>query len=186
MLKGQCQRQFKPICKDEIPLNAEYKNIEDLVEAFKEHCVPKILAEQKFYKNQPSPGEAIRVACAKGHSHQRRIPKSSLRIAKKRLLRKELQLSTCSSFNQLYEAVNTEIRSIYKIGDLTVYDIAHRIGLHLGANLKPKDVYLHRGTREGAKILGLVERGQKKINGSDLKDPLKGLEPQIVEDFLCI
>ena len=40
-----------------------------------------------------------------------------------------------------------------ELGELTVYDVAHRIGAYL--QLEPDVVYLHRGTRIGARYLGL-------------------------------
>jgi hypothetical protein len=50
------------------------------------------------------------------------------------------------------------IRPIPGIGELAVYDTALRIGARLG--LEPAKVYLHAGTRAGAKALGLAYGGR--------------------------
>ena len=80
--------------------------------------------------------------------------------------------------------VDSTIRAIRGIGDLTIYDTSLRIGAKLG--LYPKAVYLHRGVISGAKALGLNYR-QKSIPIKDIPEPISNnLEPYEIEDFLCI
>ncbi|MBI1997211.1 MAG: hypothetical protein HYW03_03845 [Deltaproteobacteria bacterium] len=64
-----------------------------------------------------------------------------------------------------------------------VYDTALRIGARLG--LEPERVYIHSGTRVGARRLGLDWRA-KWIEPKDLPKPLRSLPPWQVEDILCI
>jgi len=92
-------------------------------------------------------------------------------------------LQGASSFDELFELVEALIRPIYGIGELAVYDTALRIGERLG--LEPTKVYLHRGTREGAKALGLAYR-RKAIELAELPTELRSLPARELEDVLCI
>ena len=73
------------------------------------------------------------------------------------------------------------IGGIHGIGELAVYDIACRIGAFLG--LSPERVYLHAGTREGARALGLRGASVRKM---DLPRAFGRLSPGEIEDCLCI
>ena len=143
--------------------------------------------EYRFYKIQPSLEKAIEVATlsklpsGKRHWHQRRIPHEILERARIRLL--AAKLDECKSFSQLIEKISWELEEIKGIGDLTVYDISHRIGLYLG--LEPKLVYLHAGTRAGAKAIG-IGRGKQTLFVKDLPEAFGVLKPSEIEDCLCI
>jgi hypothetical protein len=62
-------------------------------------------------------------------------------------------LQSAKTFEELHRVILNKIGDIQGIGELTVYDIAVRIGAEL--NLAPAVVFLHAGTRIGAKALGL-------------------------------
>ena len=62
-------------------------------------------------------------------------------------------IKQASDFSALHQLVETEIKPIVGIGNLAVYDIAHRIGSYFGK--PPTLVYLHSGTAVGAAALGL-------------------------------
>src|SRR5215468_2342022 len=64
-----------------------------------------------------------------------------------------------------------------------VYDTALRIGAKLG--VFPKEVYLHAGTRVGARKLGL-DASKPTVKMSFLPTHLRTLRPHEVEDVLCI
>jgi hypothetical protein len=70
------------------------------------------------------------------------------------------------------------------VGELMVYDTALRIGAFL--KLEPVSVYLHAGTKTGAKALGLTVSGKKNINVTDLPKEFRKLKPHEIEDCLCI
>lgn len=70
-----------------------------------------------------------------------------------------------------------------EVGELYVYDAALRLGAHLG--LAPTFVYLHAGTRLGARALGLGQ-GRAYLEMHELPLPLQALSPDEVESFLCI
>ena len=93
------------------------------------------------------------------------------------------QLRRATSFDDLFDLVDKHILPIQGIGPLTVYDTALRIGARLG--LSPTRVYLHAGTRAGARELGLdAQRGT--IEMDELPEPLRQLSPREAEDLLCI
>lgn len=72
---------------------------------------------------------------------------------------------------------------IHDIGPLTIYDTALRIGAFL--RLEPAVVYLHRGTREGAKAIGENHRSEC-LDVRELPRPFQRLKPYEIEDCLCI
>ncbi len=63
------------------------------------------------------------------------------------------------------------------------YDTVFRIGISMG--VYPQNVYLHRGTRDGAKALGIY-KGKDVLEMSELPVELRKMKPYQVEDFLCI
>jgi hypothetical protein len=75
------------------------------------------------------------------------------------------------------------VSDINGLAELYAYDTAARIGAKLG--LAPRQVYLHRGTREGAKNLGF-ESSRKTIARSELPVELRGLAADEIENLLCI
>lgn len=119
----------------------------------------------------------------KRHPHQHRIPPDGLEEAERRLRANLPQLRACTSFAELFDLVESLIDPIYRIGPLAVYDISLRIGARFG--LEPELVYLHRGTRVGARRLGLDWRA-KALEPTSLPAPLQKLKPHEVEDVLCI
>jgi hypothetical protein len=116
------------------------------------------------------------------YDHQRRIPRASLQIVRERL--RTAPLKQCSTFDELLAVVDEATRQIPKVGELMVYDTALRIGANLG--IEPDRVYLHAGTRVGARKLGLLRPGAHWIARRDLPEPLRSLPPWLVEDILCI
>lgn len=69
------------------------------------------------------------------------------------------------------------------MGALTIYDTAVKIGAHLG--LEPTSVYLHTGTRDGARALGLDVRGGT-IPIDSLPPEFARLDADEIEDCLCM
>ncbi len=115
--------------------------------------------------------------------HQHRIPKDSLRKAAAVLADAGAEMAACSDFEELYGTVSRRIRDIHMIGDLTIYDIAHRIGVNLG--IQPQSVYLHRGTAEGIRILGLLGFNGR-LDVDDLPEAFRQLSPNEIEGCLYL
>jgi hypothetical protein len=158
-----------------------------IVARYKEECCLRSTAELESFADEPSLDAAIdraglaRQPTGKRYSHQRRIPGEVLAAARRRLRR--AHLSASGSFDDLYQRVQKAIRPIPGVGALMVYDSALRIGAKL--KLTPARVYLHAGTRVGARALGLNWRADS-IARTELPRVLRRLPPHQVEDLLCI
>lgn len=143
--------------------------------------------EMRAFEGERNPAAAIRRAAlsqwwnGKRHPHQRRIPIMLLRQAEERLQAVGPSLAKAADFAELHRLVEEEIGRIEGIGELTVYDIAHRVGAHFGK--APRLVYLHAGTRAGAR--GLNIKGDS-IDPASLPEAFSRLSPAEIEDCLCI
>jgi hypothetical protein len=144
-------------------------------------------AEMEDYRTEKSRVAAIRRAAlcefrnGKRHPHQYRIPRRGLELAEERLQAAAKELAAARDFDALHEIVKREIGSDHGIGRLVVYDIAHRIGAYLGK--APALVYLHRGTKKGAAILGFCGDA---LDPKILPAAFRKLTPAEIEDCLCI
>ena len=145
--------------------------------------------ELAFYRGMNSLDQAIEKAgnaeCEDGtkYDHQWRIPTPTLARAAKALLAKRAEISKCSNFQNLIDLVKGTLGPMKGIGELALYDTALRIGARL--EIEPEYVYLHRGTRKGAKALGLASR-HKYLKVSELPKEFARLKPREIEDCLCI
>jgi len=160
-----------------------------IVKDYIKHHRANAANELRWIKIQQNFEEALFIAtyaicpCGKRFSHQRRIPNSVLSEAHKKLLICKGSILCCKSFDDLYQIVFSEIHSIHGIGDLTVYDTTLRIGAWL--KIEPVTVFLHAGTRVGAKRLGL-NASRKVLTLSEVPTPLRKLLAREIEDVLCI
>ena len=116
-------------------------------------------------------------------SHQRRLKQTTLEEAREVLLSVSGRLRRTKDFDQLHESIQHALDGIKGLGSLYFYDTALRIGANL--RMLPERVYLHRGTRAGAKALGLEWR-ESSLDPECLPKELASLKPHEVEDFLCI
>jgi hypothetical protein len=149
----------------------------------------KAQRELRYFKIQRTLEEAVSLAAlakkpnGKRFSHQRRIPEPVLKRAEAKLLRAVPRLRRAKFFDELHYIIETEILPIFGIGELMVYDTALRVGAKLG--LEPTQVFLHAGTRVGARKLG-INGGRKSVPISEFPAPLRRLSAKEVEDVLCI
>jgi hypothetical protein len=151
-------------------------------------CVDK---ELNWFRQQPTLSEAIYLAAlainskCKRYSHQRRLSKTALEQARDILLENEKEIELCRSqdFDDLFALLERLLVPVKGVGELYVYDTALRIGARIG--LLPKRVYLHAGTRVGAKALGF-DGNSKVLEVSQLPDWLHQLQPHEIEDVLRI
>jgi hypothetical protein len=145
--------------------------------------------ERRWFAIQRSLEEAISLAAlargpgGKRLSHQRRIPGSVLADCRRQLLSAIPRLRRASTFEKLHQVVLETVGVIRGAGELYVYDTTVRIGANLG--LEPQLVFLHRGTREGARSLGF-EPSRKTISPEEFPAVLRKLKPLEIEDALCI
>jgi hypothetical protein len=163
------------------------RNLADVVRMYRRECGPRTDRELGSFAQEPTVARAVRRAGlaqrpdGKRYDHQRRLSRATLRTMATLLQR--APLSGCRSFHDLYERVAGIIGSVPGVGSLTVYDTALRIGARL--RLSPDHVYLHAGTRKGARRLGL-DATAEYLRREDLPRELRVLPAQAVEDVLCI
>jgi hypothetical protein len=150
---------------------------------------PRAQTELDWFKQQPTLKSAINLAAlatnsnSKRYSHQRRLKKETLERARIILSANLENIEKCGSFDELFTLIEIALQSVGGIGELFVYDTALRIGAKL--NLFPDEVYLHTGTRVGAKALGFDGKATA-IEITALPIELRQLEPHEIEDVLCI
>lgn len=100
---------------------------------------------------------------------------------------KEQKLRGAKSFDEVYEIVKE--CKVAGFGELSIYDAAVRISAYLG--FKPTQVFLHAGTRTGAKYLeekGLLGESLSQkdtLPVSDFPQPTQKLDALQLENFLC-
>jgi hypothetical protein len=99
------------------------------------------------------------------------------------LARKAHRLHSCNDFEGLLLIARKAAKRIWGIGELTVYDTTYRIGAYL--RKAPGKVYLHAGTREGAKALGFDGK-RAFILPRELPTSFQKLNVYEIEDCLCI
>jgi hypothetical protein len=144
--------------------------------------------EERWFAIQGSLEDAIeRAAMAvspagKRLSHQRRIPKAVLRAWTGALLKRRADIRHAKTFGELHDILSEVGAELHGIGRLTVYDTSTRIGAFL--KLEADRVYLHAGTRDGARALGLIQRDS--LLPSDLPKAFRRLSSGEIEDCLCI
>jgi len=118
------------------------------------------------------------------HSHQRRVGRVKLNFFAEQLKLKEAEIKKAKNFDELLSIV--EAVKCDRIAALTHYDTATRIGAYL--DLFPDKIYLHTGTRVGAKHL-LGDITNRKFITVD-KLPKEFLQHDLTasefEDILCI
>lgn len=165
------------------------RTLGNLVQEYVLYCRPLARHELQFFTSQPTFTETIEVSAlcqdsaGKRFSHQRRRSQATLIEARDILVSRSRQLQRCRSFQELHDAVNSLVVHVRDLGPLYSYDTAVHIGAKLG--LMPDEVYLHSGTRKGARALGLPYR-QPTLQISSLPIALHQLAGYEIEDFLCI
>jgi hypothetical protein len=117
----------------------------------------------------------------KKHPHQWRLQHRALAAATARL--RQARLESPRDFDELYARVDKALNPVRGVGPLYIYDTALRIGAY--RRLLPERIYLHAGTRVGARALGLDHR-QDAVSLDALPACFHGLQPHEVEDLLCV
>lgn len=164
-------------------------SIQEIVADYVRRVRSSAKLELSFYASRANMAEAIRVGANartvddKRHDHQRRIPGKSLAELARRLLDSEPEVKASTTFAELHDLVKHLAEGVYRIGKLTIYDTAVRIGAKLG--LAPQRVYLHAGTKEGAAAFR-IDTSEEAIAPTDLPREFRKLAPFEIEDVLCI
>ncbi|MBU0507503.1 hypothetical protein KKH27_01520 [bacterium] len=168
--------------------STEQETLADLVSEF-QATPQRCCDDDEYYAGLTTLEEVIQKAAlaltATGSvsSHQRQwVRPESMQQAVPILLAAIESIRACKDFDSLLLLTTRKLAGIDGLGDLYYYDTSRRIGAFLG--LFPLRVYLHRGTKEGAKALGL-DHTRPYINMVSVPPELRCLEPKHVEDFLC-
>lgn len=157
------------------------------IENYNQGIRPTVVRDHSHYSSKPT-FEALMAAVEKcenhagrRHSHQWRVAHDACIQTANNLRKSERAIRSCTSFAQLIEIVGE--CSVKGYAELSVYDTAVRIGAWLG--IYPDYVYLHRGTRVGARMLGLPTNRQYLLI-SELPVPLQAVSADDAENILCI
>lgn len=145
--------------------------------------------ELEWFRSQPDLQTAVDVAAravnreGKRYSHQYKIRADSICSARQRLARDLDRIKGAANFGVLVRTIKEILNPTDGVAELYVYDCALRVGAFLG--YLPKQIFLHAGTRDGARALGL-EWKERFLYVSDMPEELRVLEPYEIEDVLCI
>lgn len=159
--------------------------VQDYVQRYRESA----REELEWFRSQPDLASAVDVAAravnreGKRYSHQYKIKAGSISAARKRLGANLNRIETAQNFGVLVRTVQDILRPTDGVAELYVYDTALRIGAYLGH--LPKQIFLHAGTRDGARALKLPA-DERFLYVSEMPDALRVLEPFEIEDVLCI
>lgn len=179
-LSDPCQSESK---------DSKFSNFDRVVQDYRQNHEQDANRLLEYYSSLPSYEKAAEVIglaklpSGKRHPHQRRLKTKVLQEVQNALLDAENRMESCSNFEELFDTVHETIGGIWGVGELMVYDTAHRLGAYFA--LEPEALYLHRGTREGAEAIG-IDPDRKKVEVSELPEPLQNLRPHELEDCLCI
>ena len=183
-------RRVPPILSGCTPAKGtDRSSLESLIRAYRMHNRPSALTEKEFFKTRSSLREALRHAGLaidgrpKRYRHQCRIPAATLKRGEGALQAASSRIRRFSTFHELHEYLQKLLFPFWGLGELYVYDTTLRVAAYRG--LKPEYVYLHAGTRVGARALGLNVK-QRFLQVADLPKPIQSLAPDEIEDFLCI
>ena len=172
----------------------ECEELENYLKKYKNNYSKATTEEIKAFKNMTSITDVIEKAAlmtvgkGKRHPHHRRKSKKTLETAKDILLKNQTEISKADNFHNLHEIIIKALNGTKGIGPLYCYDTAFLIGAHLGK--LPEKIYLHAGTKKGAKNMEIDVWGKKYIEMKDIPCceifERKCLKPYEIEDFLCI
>lgn len=162
------------------------------------HCKDEYRRELRWFAEQPSLRMAVaRAAVARGGcgqrlSHQRRPPRMSLARAHRALLVNLSAIRACTDFLDLHNTIERLLVGIPGLRDVYYYDTALRIGANLSCKGShyPMEVFLHRGSLEGAKriisVAPLIPRKKPRLAASVFPTPLSKMKPHELENLLCL
>jgi hypothetical protein len=165
-------------------------DLKAVVRHYRANHAAKAEAELDSFRREPNLESAVaRAAVAetpdrRRYSHQRRLKPADLAEAARVLTGLIDEIQATTSFAKLYSLLEESlVRSRKGLDEMFQYDTALRISAKL--NHLPTAVYLHAGTRAGAKALGLEVTGRSLLK-SQLPEELRELECHQIEDVLCI
>lgn len=192
---SRCTTAKSPLrCQQRLDHIDEPLNFANVVRHYEKHYAEDDRVQEKWFGSDcTSLSQAIRRAVQSKvqnkvgnvvhHSHQCCIKSSTYPDAESHLLALESRYAKAQNFQDVFEITNLGLHHVSGSGELFTYDIADRISCYL--NLRPNDVFLHRGVLHGASNLGLnVNRASIPI--SEFKGKFGKLTATEIENMLCI
>ena len=167
--------------------------LEKIIDHYLTQCWPEVEKEIEWFTEPESFDDQIDLACSsmlrsgRKNMHQASIPPASLISCAGAIKKVKSDLEKCKNFDELHDLIASTISNVQpkkprRIGHLTIYDIALRIGWNLKKS--PDVVYLHAGTQIGAKAL-IPKLTGPTLNIEGLPSAFKKLTPSQAEDVLC-
>jgi hypothetical protein len=150
--------------------------IKDEIKKIKKDTLQNVLKKYGYGKNMDDK-----------YVHLNRLKKDSLEEAGKKLRELENKFVESKNFDEIFNTIQNKIEAEIKgIGEMYTYDTALSIGHKLG--ILPEFIYLHRGTRKGAKLLDIKLEREIKIskNIEGMPKEFQIFEPYEIEDILCL
>lgn len=175
--------------RDRAPRTRRFHDLDSLVRDYIEKYRDNAEQELAYFRSQPDLFSAIRVAAlalnrhGKKREHQWRIAPGTLEAWRTQLAKKAHYLHSCNDFEGLLRIAQKAAKRIMGIGGLTVYDTTLRIGAYM--RKAPSKVYLHAGSRDGAKALGF-DSNRAFIFPRELPGAFRKLKAHEIGDCLCV
>jgi hypothetical protein len=184
--RTNCSTPPDRICK---PNKSNKENLKAIIRAYIKFNKPDADDEYDFFSKLTNFNEALEKAATartrenKCHPHQRRVGLRKMTSFSNELKQFASELKSAKTFDELFNTIKSVALGVDGIGELAVYDTAHRLGSYLG--LLPEKIYLHAGTRKSAQYFGFDGK-RKTIKKSELPKEFDVLSPHEIEDCLCI
>lgn len=164
-------------------------SLRDLLADYRKEYMTGARAERDGYAGVPLEDAIMRAGMGKRadgshHPHLYRVPTLALRQGVAQMLIEMNAIRACSDFDALHGKLARIAQSINGLGKLWVYDTAVALAGCLA--IAPSQIYLHAGTAEGARALGV--RARKRWHKSEWPQEFidSGLTADDLENFLCI
>jgi len=167
-------------------MNQRYTNI---IKHYKRYKLANPDTWIEYCSQQPTLDLAIEKAALctnqnnKRHPHQYRLKRIDLSSFSGSLQENISDIASCTNFNDLINSVRS--LKVAGIGELTVYDVAVRIGSFM--NIWPEQIYLHAGAKVGAfALIGHLNGDiiSKQLLPEEFQTP--DLSCYELEDIMCI
>lgn len=162
---------------------------DEMVQDYRRRYSADTEKELAWFRGQATLEDAIRTAAfalkpnGTRYSHQRWLKDETAQLAADLMLDHAEEIASTFDFESLHALLKLLLGGVPGIGEMYLYDAAFRLSGKLGR--PPARVFLHRGTREGARALGF-DSDREHLELKELPEPLRALEAYEVEDVLCL
>lgn len=165
-----------------------FKSYSEIIEHYRWNGRLKSIDEIEWIQKAAGMREAIELAGTSRQEngklffHQRWLDEEAAASGIRELLANVDDIAATQDFDLLFRFVDALVGGIGGLKEMFVYDIAFRIGAY--KKVWPLRVYLHRGTREGAVVMGF-DGDRRSIEVDEFPPEFGSLEPHEIESLLC-